>query len=76
MFNRTRVNPFGFSPLWFEPHLAHVGKPSPAYGWSGVFFPRFSGFCPPLMNNQLDISEIFLKGPQNPNQKKKKKKCG
>ena len=25
--------------------------------------PRFSSFRPPLMNNQLDISEIFLKGP-------------
>ena len=27
------------------------------------FFPRFSGFRPPLMNDQLYISEIFLKGP-------------
>ena len=27
------------------------------------FFPGFSGFCPPLMNNQLCISEILLKGP-------------
>ena len=27
------------------------------------FFPRFSGFCSPFMNNQLDINEIFLKGP-------------
>ena len=26
------------------------------------------------MNNRLDISEIFLKGPLNPNPKKKKKK--
>ena len=26
------------------------------------------------MNDRLDISEIFLKGPLNPNQKKKKKK--
>ena len=25
------------------------------------------------MNDRLDISEIFLKGPLNPNQKKKKK---
>ena len=38
-----------------------------------VFFPGFSGFRPPLMNDWLDISEIFLKRPLNPNQKKKKK---
>ena len=25
--------------------------------------PMFSGFHPPLMNNRLDISEIFFKGP-------------
>ena len=42
---------------------SHVGKPSSAYRWSGGFFPGFSGFRPPLMNDQLDISEIFLKGP-------------
>ena len=40
-----------------------MGKPSSAYGWSDGFFPRFSGFRPPLMNDRLDISEIFLKGP-------------
>ena len=39
-----------------------VGKPSSAHGGSGGFSPVFSGFCPPLMNNRLDISEIFLKG--------------
>ena len=27
------------------------------------FFPGYSGFRPALMNNRLDISEIFLKGP-------------
>ena len=27
------------------------------------FFSGFSGFRPPSMNNRLDISEIFLKGP-------------
>ena len=37
-------------------------KPSSAYGWSGGFSPGFSGFCPPFMNDRLDISEIFLKG--------------
>ena len=26
------------------------------------FFCRFSGFRPLLMNDQLDLSEIFLKG--------------
>ena len=41
---------------------SYVGKPSSAYRWSGGFFPRFSGFCLPLMNNPLNISEIFLKG--------------
>ena len=38
------------------------------------FFSGYSGFRPPSMNDRLDISEIFLKGPLNPNQKKKKKK--
>ena len=27
-----------------------------------VVFPRFSDFHPPLMNDRLNISEIFLKG--------------
>ena len=27
------------------------------------FFPGFSGFRPPLMNDRLDIREIFSKGP-------------
>ena len=39
-----------------------------------VVFPGISGFRPPLMNDWLDISKIFLKGPQNPKKKKKKKK--
>ena len=51
------LNPLGFSPLWFEPSSGHVGKPSSAYRWSGVFFPGFFGFLPPFMNDQLDISE-------------------
>ena len=38
---------------------SHVGKPSSAYGWSGGFSPRFSGFHPPFMNSWLDISEIY-----------------
>ena len=36
---------------------------SSAYGWSGGFFPRVLRFSPPLLNDRLDISEIFLKGP-------------
>ena len=51
-----------------------MGKPSYASEWSGGFYPGFSGFRPPLMNDRLDINEIVLKGPKNPNQKKKKKK--
>ena len=53
---------------------SHVGKPSSAYGWSGGFSPGFSGFHPPLMNDRLDISEIFLKGRKTQIKKKKKKK--
>ena len=48
-----------------------MGKPSSAYGWSGGFSPGSLVFCPPLMNDPLDISEIFLKGPLNSNQTKK-----
>ena len=40
----------------------HAGKPNSADG-QGFFFPGLSGFHPPLMNDWLDISEIFLKGP-------------
>ena len=32
-----------------------------------VFFSGYSGFHPPLINNRLDISAIFLKGPLNSN---------
>ena len=53
---------------------SYVGKPSSAYGWSGGFSPGSPVFAPPSMNDRLDISEIFLKGPSNQNQKKKKKK--
>ena len=47
-----------------------MGKPSYASEWSGGFYPGFPGFRPPLMNDRLDISEIALKGPKNPNKKK------
>ena len=38
------------------------------------FFPGFSSFRPHLMNGRLDINEIFLKGPLNPNKNKREKK--
>ena len=38
-----------------------VGKPSSAYRKLDGFFPVSSGFHPPLLNKQLDISEIILK---------------
>ena len=41
--NVLTLNPLGYSPLWFEPHSGHVGKPSSAYGWSGGF-PRILRF--------------------------------
>ena len=67
-------SPLGFSPLWFEPRLGPREKAKFCLQMVRWFFPGFSGFRPPLMNDRLDISEIFLKGPKNPNQKKKKKK--
>ena len=36
--------------------------PSSAPVCQGVFL-RYSGFRPPLINNWLNISEIFMKGP-------------
>ena len=36
------------------------------------FSPGYSGFRQPLMNDQLDISEIFLKETRKPKSKKKK----
>ena len=58
-----------FSPLWVR---AELGTSS-AYGWSGGF-PRVLLFSPTFDERLTHISEIFLKGPYNPNQKKKKKK--
>ena len=56
------LNPLGFSLLWFEPHSGHMWE-SQVLLMDGqvVFFPGFSSFCQTLMNNQLDISKIFLK---------------
>ena len=32
-----------------------------------MVFSGYSGFCPPLINNWLNIRAIFLKEPLNPN---------
>ena len=52
---KLTLNPLGFSPQWFKPCSSHMWE-------SRWFFPGFSGFRPPLMNDRLDISEIFTKG--------------
>ena len=50
-----------------------MGKPSSDYRRSGVFFPGFYGFHPPL-NDRFDISEIILKGHKTQVKKKTKQK--
>ena len=63
------LNPLGFSPLWFEPRSGHMWESHVLLTDDGqVLFPWFSGFPPPLINDRLDISEIFLKGLLNLNQ--------
>ena len=57
------VTPLGFSALWFEPRSGHMWESQGLLVDGQAFFPVFSGFRPPLMNERLDISEIFLKGP-------------
>ena len=56
-------NPLGFSPLWFEPSSGYMWESQVLLTDGQVGFPQVSGFRPPLMNDRLDISEIFLKGP-------------
>ena len=51
-----------FSPLWFEPAVA-CEKPSSAYRWLDGFSPGSPVFAHLLVNDRLNISEIFLKGP-------------
>ena len=53
------LNPLGFSPLWFELG-SHLGNPSSAYGCPGGFSTGFFIVRPSVMNDWLDISEIFL----------------
>ena len=43
-----------------------MGKRRYASEWSGGFYPGFSGFRPPLMNDRLDISEISLERAEKP----------
>ena len=53
---------FCFSPLWFEPRSSHMRKSQVLLTGGQEVFTGFSGFRPPMMNDRLDISEIFLKG--------------
>ena len=55
-------NTLGFSALWFEPCSGHMLESQVLLIDGQVFFPRFPGFRPPLLNDCLDMSEIFLKG--------------
>ena len=55
-----RVNPLGFPQLWFKPCSGHMWESQVLLTDGQVVFPRFLGFRPPLMNNQLNISDIFL----------------
>ena len=57
------LNPLGFSSLWFEPRSGHMWESRSAYGRQVVFSPGSSCFRPSLINDRLDITEIFLKGP-------------
>ena len=42
------------------PGTCEMPSSAPVGRW---FFSGHWAFCPPLINDQLDISEIFLKGP-------------
>ena len=54
------LNSLGFSLLWFESCSGHMWE---SHGWSVGFSLGSPFFAHLLMNDQLDISEIFLKGP-------------
>ena len=47
----------------FDPCSGHMWESQVLLTDGQVVFPRFSGFRPPLMNDRLDVSELFLKGP-------------
>ena len=57
------LNPLDFSPLWFKTRSGHMWESQVLLTYGQVVFPGFSGFRLHLMNDRLDISEIFLKGP-------------
>ena len=57
------LNSSGFSPLLLEPSSSHMWESQVLLTDGHVVIPRFSIFRPPLMNDHLDMSEIFLKGP-------------
>ena len=50
------LNPLGLLPLWFEPRSGHMWESRVLLTDSQVVFPLRQ----PLMNDRLDISEIFL----------------
>ena len=63
LVDKLTLNPLGFSTLWFEPRSGHMWESQVLLKAGQVGFPGFSSFFPPFMNDRLDISEIFLKGP-------------
>ena len=48
---------------WFEPRSGHMWENQVLLTDDQLVLPGFFGFRPLLMNDRLDISEIFLKGP-------------
>ena len=64
----------GLSLMWCEPRLGHKWERQVLLMESQVVFLQILHFCPPTMNNQPDISEIFLKVPLKTQIKGKKKK--
>ena len=68
------LNPLGFSLPWFKPCSDCMLEGQVLLMDGQVVFPRVLRFSPTFDERWLDISEIFLKGQNNPNPKKKKKK--
>ena len=73
--NTINLNPLGFSPLWFELCSGHMWESQVLLTDGQVVFPQVLQFWPTLINNQLDVREIFLKERVvKPKSKKKRKK--
>ena len=53
---------------------SHVGKPSSAYGWSGVFFSQVHRFSPTFDERSARYRWNILERAVKPKSKKKKKK--